>query len=119
MRRTRFRLRTLLIAVAVAAVVLGGVEMQRRRERFRALATYHASRNAPRYLCFSCGGFGRELLWDEEMQRKYERAAARPWLAVPPDPAGLTERVGPDSESLPLPDPPPDSPFGRDRPVGR
>ena len=85
MRPPRFRLRTLMVAVVFAAVALGGFEMLRRRERFLALAAYHASRavSLTRYYSFF---FPRKLPWHLDMQRKYERAATRPWLPIAPDP---------------------------------
>jgi hypothetical protein len=45
MHPPRFRLRTLMVAVAVAAVVFGGVETERMRRRaslYRARANRHA-----------------------------------------------------------------------------
>src|SRR5207248_5318610 len=99
----RFRLRTLLVALAVVGVVLGLVE---RRRRFRRLAAYHEMRVARGTLSPSVpvwiDGRGEPVTarhsdWHEAMRIKYERAAARPWLPVMPD----------------QPPPPPDPLYGR------
>jgi hypothetical protein len=103
----RFRLRTLLVAVAVAAVVLGAVMMARRAGDRRARAIRHAKAEAEarRHLDAYRGGrvelprcltleevealtsrIEESVVFHAGMARKYERAAARPWLTVEPDP---------------------------------
>jgi hypothetical protein len=79
----RFRVRSLLVAVAIAGVILGGLaELQRRRERFREIADHHAFNG------YYCSLYGNPELdqWHAKMHEKYERAAARPWLLVEADP---------------------------------
>src|SRR5262245_17602887 len=44
MRLPRFRLRTLMIAVATAGLILGGLEMSRRRAMFLVLAESHMAK---------------------------------------------------------------------------
>lgn len=101
----RFRIRTLMIAVAVAGVALG--TFIERRTRFLRRAEHHRSQivavdySAPKY-AGDCGvpivdrtdGQGR-VLSDQQLRRddwhrglawKYSVAAGHPWLPVPPDP---------------------------------
>jgi len=95
MRPPRFRLRTLMVAVAVVAVMSGvGVRLGNRSLRFRNLADHHGleeTRHVGRgYLP------GPETVHIEvstpksehhaRLREKYRRAAARPWLPVPLDP---------------------------------
>jgi hypothetical protein len=108
MRMPRFRVRTLMIVVAVLALPLG--LCMERRSRFLRLAAEHAreayrggsalpmifdnSGPEPRY----CDDSGRELSaseaeqrialnsWHDSLALKYRRAAASPWLPVEPDP---------------------------------
>jgi hypothetical protein len=115
MRPPRFRLRTLLVAVAVAAVMLGViVPMVRLRARYSERAAGHGG-SAQFYLeharaadqghggCMKIGARGsiqeikaayrrvapkyrRIADYHSLMARKYERASRYPWLPVPPDP---------------------------------
>jgi hypothetical protein len=99
MRPPRFRLRTLLIAVAVVSVALGGELMRRRRISHREQAASHsdAEELSRAYADDARGQPGpiapQRVAWGEvlaayhaAMSRKYERAARYPWLPVAPDP---------------------------------
>jgi hypothetical protein len=94
----RFRLWMLMVAVAVVAMALGGpVVLMRRRADFLRLADHHRVRVQWRGVN---GGTGatpwtdsrgqpvteRRSAWHHAMSLKYEHAAERPWLPVPPDP---------------------------------
>jgi hypothetical protein len=105
----RFRVRSLLIAVASVGVVLGGLaELQRRRERFQEMAADHARYNplywSPVHVDRPFPNY-RQGLWHAEMQKKYDRAASQPWLPVALDPP------------MPPPDPPSHRAFDRDTSV--
>jgi hypothetical protein len=106
----RFRLRTLLVAVAVAAVAMGAMLMLQRAAAYRRLAERHAERErmhrdsaalatAEAEDLAERGSADGAALWRErvddnaakaarsaELSRKYLHAAAHPWLAVEPDP---------------------------------
>ena len=144
MRRARFRLRTLLVAVAVVGILLGGLvwteRMRRRAASFRARAVWHhqheqlslrmaarmrqraarserfrleyARRAAieeepSRFAALDLHSYTRAARsWAEwksqaiewvgkcsrladyqgRLRQRYQRAATRPWLPVPPDP---------------------------------
>jgi hypothetical protein len=85
----RFRLRALMVAVAIVAVLLGlwaGIE--RRRADFRRIARYHSYRNLG-LLVDSRSLTPLELRrdeWHAALAKKYTRAARYPWLPVEPDP---------------------------------
>ena len=113
--RLRLRLRTLLILVAVVALILGGLarwerrrELSRRGQSYALLARRYAhaewfhewaaSLGEHLYVTFGDGrGYRtvrlevselKEVAEDERlMRRKYERAAACPWLPIEPDPS--------------------------------
>jgi hypothetical protein len=88
MRLPRFRLRTLMVAVAVAAVVLG---LGARSLAFRQRAECCRTRFEP-----VCGEYrpetpaeiaeDRRRTYHAHLWAKYERAARYPWLPVWPDP---------------------------------
>lgn len=92
----RFRLRTLIIAVAVVAVLLGGFALYRRSVGFAALAEAHDVMARNSWTRGSFMGPGGAIghveyptpLTDHHtrLRDKYRRAASRPWLPVPPDP---------------------------------
>jgi hypothetical protein len=95
MRLPRFRLRTLMIAVAVAAVATGGEVMRRRSVHSRKQARYyadlvriapmfHLSREMPPEQAWRYRQ--AQIRWWQQMARKYERAARYPFLSVAPDP---------------------------------
>jgi hypothetical protein len=106
----RFRLRALMIAVAILALLAFGESMRRRRGRYRVLAEYHAlsersyamfARMYRETLPFPTDEPGAALspaarakaeraeaggAYHAAMRRKYEHAARSPWLPVEPDP---------------------------------
>ena len=101
MRPPRFRLRTLLILVALSAVPLALIQVRRRREHYRVQAELHGS--LEQFFRAGIAGMGatiggrtssqlrsirepRRVAYHAALRAKYERAAARPWLPVPPDP---------------------------------
>jgi len=113
-------MRRLMISVALAALVIWPVAyLKRRRDRFLQVASYHEKfiKNyrvvpgfRPRYFDpqgVPLGRFGAETvalidIWHQDLKKKYERAAARPWLSVKHDqekPVGfLIESLGDDPE---------------------
>lgn len=110
MHLTRFRLRTLLLAVTVVALLLaGGVTLHKRRQRFLAIASQHRVAewfsSAASGMASSIptvgegpgvallrlpdtmpGGVRAQSVFHAAMRVKYERAARYPWLPVEPDP---------------------------------
>jgi hypothetical protein len=73
------------IALAVVGIVLSGLTLHERRVRFLRIAADNAE--AVRVIT-TPGGFvfPRNIIdWHSELQRKYEYAAAHPWLPVAPD----------------------------------
>ncbi len=114
-------MRRLMISVALAALVIWPVAyLKRRRDRFLQVASYHekfiknyrVDRSGFYQAYFDpqgvlLGRFGPETvalidIWHQDLKKKYERAAARPWLSVEPDqekPVGfLIESLGDDPE---------------------
>jgi hypothetical protein len=91
MRLPRFRLRALMLVIAVVVLLIGGVaELPRRRERFQRYASYHTWESIP-----SGPGYPESLdeaarrgrsEWQAALAKKYRRAARHPWLPVWPDP---------------------------------
>jgi hypothetical protein len=112
MRLPRYRLRTLLIAVAVAALGIGTiVGLARRRDSYLRQAAHHrelgsdawmhASSIERRYLHWGpseperaeMAAYERRGDYHAALQAKYERAARYPWLPVEqdrPEPTELT-----------------------------
>ena len=99
MRMPRFRIRTLMVAVAVIALLIGvPFDLARRRRAFLRLAIEHQAREvAVTYDGYARVWFdsrGRPLdpraakldLWNSQLADKYFRAARYPWLSVEPDP---------------------------------
>src|SRR5437762_1665879 len=103
MHPPRFRLRTLMVAVAVVGLVLAGEMMRWRSVVFRtradALATFYLmpadlapprrpgdwqpsmmSRDQARAEAKRVERLGRWVAWQTSMRAKYERAARYPWL---------------------------------------
>lgn len=84
MRMPRFRIRTIMVAVAVVAIPLG-VCMER-RSRFLGLAAQHNESGiiyVSTYMDRSAYGASE---WHRLLADKYERAARYPWLPVEPHP---------------------------------
>ena len=85
----RFRLRTLMVAVAIMGLACGGEAMRRRRAAFLARAEWHEGRSLDPGLIFTKEGdllAAKPWAYHRDMAAKYEQAASRPWLPVPPDP---------------------------------
>jgi hypothetical protein len=108
--RWRLRLRTLLILVAIAALLMGGwvarerhVVWKEREQRYRQNAEMFGRREASNLMYAASGKMGEGEVGDEKgwrvirlgpdefkrlaayygrMKRKYEQAASTPWLAV-------------------------------------
>jgi hypothetical protein len=96
-----------MVAVAVVAILLFGLEMGRRSRRFARLATYHSNvalKHSGTLMAFGGGpppirdvppaGLwparflhrAKTLLnYHSELTEKYQRAARYPWLPVDPD----------------------------------
>ena len=111
MRPPRFRLRALLVAVAVAAAAMGAVLMLQRAAAYRRLAESYAERErmhrdsaaiatAEAEDLAERGSADGASLWRDragdnaakaarnaELSRKYRHAATRPWIAAPPAPS--------------------------------
>ena len=108
MRPPRFRLRTLMVAVAAAGVVVfPAIEGERRRQQFEGLASFHAAMwlgaslvsqgGDPLPLPDPCPVPGTvvpgaddpylpgKIALHRTLMEKYRRAARYPWLPVPPD----------------------------------
>jgi hypothetical protein len=105
--RLRFRMRTLMLSIAVSAVVMGvAVGLWRRAESLKRIAVAHAREaHADEDAAWGCVKFGRdpdgtispvnrELAkqfgklseFHRLLKEKYELAASRPCLPVPPAP---------------------------------
>jgi hypothetical protein len=77
----RYSLRTLLIAVALAGLLLGGrVEYLRRQARFHADEALKSAATA--------GGFG-DYLYHDEFAKNYQGAISRPWSMVKAPPPAV------------------------------
>ena len=104
LRPVRFRLWWMVVAVAVAALILWGETMRRRRVTYEYRASIHATygrqfreafeKQSLNVFAFQHGPVFAatptlRLKWaeyHENLSRKYERAARHPWETVPPDP---------------------------------
>ena len=92
--RVKFTLRCLMIAVAVAAIVLGGcLVVPRNRAQREWLAKHHYFQaDSVRKLAEPGTGeikdpaIRAKLRWHEAMSEKYGWTARYPWLPVGPDP---------------------------------
>ena len=101
--RVRFTIQRLMVMIGLVAVILGTVEVRRQRKlvhEYRARATFHeimAATTSDIVLNGSGSAQGLTAVmkvpgsgqkaYHEEMKRKYEQAADRPWLWVQPDPS--------------------------------
>ena len=135
MQLPRFRLRTLMLAVAIVAIVLRlaplRAEMNRRSDFYRQRAAYHAALAAAHRIA----GKTQELRADRSkedadaarhregaaasakvaayhagMRDKYNRVARYPWLPVEPDPQSPEIEIGGCAHALMMarPSPPPE-----------
>lgn len=103
--RVRFRLRTSLLVVALLAVLMGGAKLKQRHDEHLRVAASHAvqvQRCRLDALVYADRAEGscvtgewwltlsayqnRLATYHAGLEAKYRRAAARPWVAVPPDP---------------------------------
>jgi hypothetical protein len=87
--RRVYRMRSLLILVALLAVAWGVIRwMERRASDFRRLALDYRDSAKMGEIAFAVGNqhFGPFAVYQRKLQRKYEYAAAHPWLPVRPDP---------------------------------
>lgn len=91
MRLPRFRLATLMMAVAVVAIAVG-IPMERYHrfgktaDHFRAEVERFLSVTPYQHLMSYSERDDRRLDWLCAMRLKYERAARYRWIPVPPDP---------------------------------
>ena len=83
--RLRLSIRSMMVAVAIAAVVSQQV-FERRRNRFLTLAQSHEYQIAPRPSSFDGRESIAESAWHEAMAERYRRAAKTPWVLLGPDP---------------------------------
>jgi hypothetical protein len=84
MRLPRMTTRRWTIAVAVVALLLGAYVTWHRAVHFIRLAALHAAE--AQMIRSSPSDDPRLADYHEGLARKYERASARPWLLVDPDP---------------------------------
>ena len=97
----RFRLRTLMIAVAVVALIMGVATKRERSLRFKLLAASHAAKEAnfesllramvtrnPLEERFHATAdyLPQVIEYERILKKKYEHAATHPWVTVQPDP---------------------------------
>ena len=101
MRVPKFRIRTLMIAVAVLGIAFGGLaglqRMDQRRQRLRALAQNHLQRGIVNRLTLEglvahgaakadIERYRMRTEYHHALNLKYEYAARHPWLPVSSDP---------------------------------
>jgi hypothetical protein len=101
MRLPKFRIRTVMIAVAVLAIALGGLaglqQLGQRMQRFRALARNHRQQGIVNRLRLEglvahqaakadIERYRTRADYHDALNRKYEYAARHPWLPVSSDP---------------------------------
>jgi hypothetical protein len=87
--RLLYRMRSLLILIALEAVALGGIRwVDRRASYFRRLAWDYRDSAKLSEISFATGDrrLGPVAVYQRKLQRKYEYAATHPWFPVPPDP---------------------------------
>ncbi len=98
------RLRHLMVAILVLAVISCSVTLIRRRSYFLALAEAHGSRKYDYgenrgFICPNDEWYEGDRIkpewwdhcdrmrdWSGALEQKYRKAASQPWLAVEPDP---------------------------------
>ena len=97
--RFRFRIRTLLIAIASLACAIEGRSSWTRHVEYKRQAVQHAGiewvltgilekgEQGPLKPQSTISAYLKRLLkYHSSMRQKYQYAAAHPWLFVPPDP---------------------------------
>jgi hypothetical protein len=85
--RLRFTVRRMMVAVAVVACIFwASLLIMERRRRFLIIAGSHRMPDARFLRHHDADSELRLVRWHDEMQAKYEFAAAHPWLPVAPDP---------------------------------
>lgn len=92
--RVRFTVRWMMVAVAVVASVAGGERLAQRRAYFLEMAEIEEDRANDYVICPPClreeydkpGMYEKLANFYSARARIYRQAAARPWLAVEPDP---------------------------------
>ena len=107
LRRLRFTVRRMMIAVVVLALAIWSGRMWRLSQDYRELALHHAYGAATaEHIMFGSpfrqagqrdgSPSRRELLYDYEsdLADKYARAARYPWLPIAPDPAPTVSASG-------------------------
>jgi hypothetical protein len=84
MPRVRFTVRTMMIAVAIVAVLLLCSYDWPRRERCYEIASRHASLSVEyRRNAKGARSMLRAAAWHDHMRRIFEDAADRPWEPIP------------------------------------
>jgi hypothetical protein len=93
MRLPRFRIRMLVIAVAVTSIACFGFDLWRKSKTYRARARYHSVEAFRIYVGPDHHAPLRvhrrnraRLKWHGDLESKYAFAASHPWFSVPPDP---------------------------------
>lgn len=91
MRPLRFRVRSLLVAVAIVAVLIWAVRMGSRSYVYYQLARQYSFNELDWRLTGANGRFRREFSFEcanyfAKLAAKYRRAMWRPWQSVEPDP---------------------------------
>ncbi len=99
--RVRFTVRRLMVAVAIVALVIFGVQMGRRRAEYQERLRFcEQAENSCRTAADEIANddvAAREYLFDRTYflekaehfaarKREYQYAASHPWVSVPPDP---------------------------------
>ncbi|HEV3166167.1 MAG TPA: hypothetical protein VGZ22_19235 [Isosphaeraceae bacterium] len=101
MSMLRFRVRTMILLVAIAALVLFGIDqaarLRRRARDYREMAEAHRVTEG----IMSANGIREEAAYHGERRAIYEHAASRPWATVPA--AGPPRAVG-DGSVSPVPE---------------
>ena len=95
--RVRFTVRRMMVAVAILAVLMGGMlGAWRRQERFMRLSRAHSAKAGwlemeafgPRSVMNRAerSAAMNAVHWHDAVAWRYRHAASRPWLTVEPDP---------------------------------
>ena len=91
MRTMRFRVRTLMAAVGVVALLIWGAMMGSRSYDYYKRARFYGSQEYGWRQSAARGRFGADFSSEcaeyfAQLTRKYRRAMWRPWVPVAPDP---------------------------------